>query len=124
MSPSEEKPRNNLRGYSILEVLISLAIIGAITTAMVLSLRPLSPTAQRQMRIVELDQIVADASFRAVEDGSIIRLEERDCEEEPTEIRLFPDGTASPSSLCVLFGDQRAELHLHPFLIRWEIGLE
>mgnify|MGYP000365563807 CR=1 FL=1 len=106
-------------GFSLLEVLVALAIMSLIAAVVVANVRPIAPDMRIEMRISELDQLVSRRHLEAVSAREPTTLSVVDCNGGSIDIVLFPDGSGTPARLCVREGQTENTYQLHPFLIRW-----
>lgn len=114
-SPFEFEPTPD-SGFSLFEVMVSLAIIALITGVSIAAIRTPSPALVLEKRAADIISKVVAARHNAIRSATAISMEFGDasCAEDtiPT-LSLFPDGTATGDTLCLKEGDASLELSIN-----------
>ena len=89
-------------GVTLLEALVSLAVMALVLTVVVSRMRPSENLVSEEKLAEFIDQIV-DAKARAISSGDVVVLQSpgQGCSVETSTVRFFPDGTAHGNGLCI-----------------------
>ena len=113
MSPSDARRPD--AGFSLLETLVALAILAAVTGVAAAALRGPSPTLRLDAAVTALMREATAARHRAVVEGRTVPLPLPRCDGAETVARFHPDGTASgAASACLALAGLTRELRLSP----------
>lgn len=120
MSPSEP-PAD--AGFTLFEMLVSLAILATILGISATALRTPSPAFQLDRQLGDLSNAISLARERAVRSGQAVAITLPSCGDTPrTEALFFSDGTARATDpVCVAVDDLTQRLHIDPLTARIEV---
>lgn len=107
-------------GFTLLEMLISLAIIAAILAIATTALRPPSPALLLDRQLANLKNDATLARDQAVRQGQPVALPLPGCQnDQDTEVLFFPDGTARTTGpICLTEGGLSRRLLIEPITSR------
>lgn len=90
-------------GFSLLEAMVSLAIIALITGVTLSAARPPSASLRLEQRAARMVANVAEARQRAITTAQTVLLDfpDAECDGVPPAITFFADGTANGEDLCL-----------------------
>jgi prepilin-type N-terminal cleavage/methylation domain-containing protein len=101
MSHSKRSFPHNVSGFSLLEMMVVLAIVATITGVTAAGLRGPSPMVQLERTIIAFQREAAEARHRAVLEQIVIPLSGTDCDGNEVIIKFFPNGTANGPNICL-----------------------
>ncbi len=103
-------------GFSLLEVLVVLAILSMSVVVFATSRIGPSPAMQLEKRISGISTQIAEARTRAIRDqqSQIVEVAGPFCDDGPDQIMFFPDGTAQDIAICLQEGGSAAWLQIDP----------
>lgn len=99
-------------GYSLFEVLIALSILAMVIAVSAAGFRPPSDEMKLNRQISDLVSKISDARLKAIRTNQAVGIEIVNCDDEPVNLNLFPDGTASGGEICLEEGTQQETLIL------------
>lgn len=104
-------------GFSLLEALVSIAILAAIMTVFISSRTSPSHTLKVDQAIAEIASNVATSRLQAIRQRTVyeISLGTPSCNGEDQTVTLFPDGTGQSAPLCILVEGQQVHVAIDPF---------
>lgn len=107
-------------GISILEMLVVLAVLALLAGAMTTSRIGPSAALRLQGAVARVQDAAAQTRAQAITSGEIreLRLTTGICDGDPVVLTFFPDGTATPTDVCLNHDDSRRKLFLDPLTAR------
>jgi len=102
-------------GFSLLEAMISLAIIALITGVTLSTARPPSASLRLEQRAAQVIARVAEARRTAIESARSISLDFPDapCDDVVPTLSLFADGTALGGNICLTENELSLTLYVN-----------
>ncbi|SMX26038.1 hypothetical protein TRP8649_00110 [Pelagimonas phthalicica] len=111
MLPSNPSPQS---GFTLLEMLVSLAILAAILGITVTALRPPSPKLRLDQASAQLANDAALARTRAIHDVKTVTFALPQCDGSDAMTRFYPDGTALPATACLRIKNLVQHIEIKP----------
>lgn len=101
-------------GFTLLEVLVVLAIIVGVTGIAASAIRGPSPRLKLDARVSEIIDEASTARHRAVVSQQEASFSVTDCAGQVREMKFFQDGSAQTMTLCVAVGELSQMLSVSP----------
>lgn len=89
------------QGFTLLEAIISLAIISTIAAISFIAVRETPPKIKRDRAVADFLEEITMARHDAVQASKIKTLIIRDCQNEKVMIHFYPNGTTSGNKFCL-----------------------